>query len=43
MRNRNKPTQSWVERTKYEMINADRFLIERLEKLKEIRKKKEEK
>ena len=42
MRNRKKPSQSWIERTKYEIANADRLLAERIEKLKEIRRKKEE-
>ena len=43
MRERKKPAQSWIERSKYEIENADRLLEERLEKLKEIRKKKEDK
>ena len=42
MRIRKKPSQSWMERSKYEIENADRLLAERLEKLKEIRRKKEE-
>ena len=40
MKERNKPSQSWIERTKYEIANADRLLAERLEKLKKIREKK---
>lgn len=42
MRNRNKSSQSWMEKARYEIANADRLLAERLEKLKEIRRKKEE-
>lgn len=40
MRERKKPSQSWLERSKYEIENADRLLAERIEKVKEIRKKK---
>lgn len=40
MKERKKPSQSWIERSKYEIENADRLLAERLEQLKEIRKKK---
>ena len=40
MRERKKPSQSWVQRSKYEIENADRLLAERQEQLKEIRKKK---
>ena len=41
MRERKKPSQSWMERSKYEIENEDRLLAERLEKVREIRKKKE--
>ena len=40
MRERKKPSQSWIDRSKYEIENADRLLAERLERLKEIRKMK---
>ena len=40
MRERKKPSQSWIERSKYEIENADRLLTERQDMLKEIRKKK---
>ena len=40
MRERKKPSQSWIERSKYEIENAGRLLAERQEQLKEIRKKK---
>lgn len=40
MRKRKKPSQSWMERSKYEIDNADRLLAERQEQLKKIRKKK---
>lgn len=40
MRERKKPNQSWIERSKYEIENADRILAERIEQLKAIRKKK---
>ena len=40
MRERKKPFLSWIERSKYEIENADRLLAERQEQLKEIRKKK---
>ena len=40
MKERKKPSQSWIERSKYEIENADRLLAERQEQLKEIRKKK---
>lgn len=40
MRERKKPNQSWIERSKYEIENADNLLAERIEKVKEIRKKK---
>lgn len=42
MRVRKKPSQSWIEKSKYEIENEDRLLAERIEKVKEIRKKKEE-
>jgi hypothetical protein len=42
MRERKKPFLSWVQRSKYEIGNADKLLDERIEKVKEIRKKKEE-
>ena len=42
MKERKKPTQSWTLRSKHEIENADRLLAERIEKVKEIRKKKEE-
>ena len=40
MKERKKPSQSWIERSKYEIENADRLLAERIEMVKEIRKKK---
>ena len=40
MRQRKKPYQSWIAKSKYEIENADRLLAERIEKAKEIRKKK---
>lgn len=40
MRERKKPSQSWIERSKYEIENADRLLAERQKQLKEIREKK---
>ena len=40
MRARKKPSQSWIERCKYEIENADRLLAERQEQLKKIREKK---
>ena len=40
MKERKKPTQSWMERSKYEIENADRLLAERQERLKEIREMK---
>lgn len=40
MRERKKPNQSWIERSKYEIENADRLLAERQEQLKKIREKK---
>ena len=40
MRERKKPNQSWIERSKYEIENAANLLAERIEKVKEIRKKK---
>ena len=41
MKQRKKPSQSWIERSKYEIENADRLLAERIEKVKELRKIKE--
>ena len=41
MRKRKKPSQSWVQRSKYEIENADKLLAERIEKVKELRKIKE--
>ena len=40
MRERKKPSQSWIERSKHEVENADELLAERQEQLKEIREKK---
>ena len=40
MKERKKPSQSWIEKSKFEIENADRLLAERIEKVKEIRKKK---
>lgn len=40
MRERKKPSQSWIARSKHEIENADRLLAERIEKVQEIRKKK---
>ena len=37
MKERNKPTKSWIERSKDEIENADRLLAERAEELKDIR------
>ena len=41
MRERKKPTQSWVARSKNEIENADKLLAERAEELKGIRMIKE--
>ena len=41
MKERNKPTKSWVEKSKYEIENAERLLADRTEELKEIRMIKE--
>lgn len=41
MRKRNKPKESWVQRTKYEIENADYLLALRLLELRIIRKQKE--
>ena len=41
MKQRKKPSQSWVQRSKYEIENADKLLTERIEKVKELRKIKE--
>ena len=40
MRERKKPSQSWIERSKYEIENAGRILAERQERIKKIREKK---
>ena len=40
MRERKKPSQSWMQRSKYEIENADRLLAERQERLKLIREMK---
>ena len=40
MRERKKPSQSWIERSKYEIENANKLLAERQEQLKKIREKK---
>lgn len=40
MRERKKPSQSWIERSKHEIENEDRLLAERQEQLKEIREMK---
>lgn len=40
MKQRKKPSQSWIERSKYEIENEDRLLAERQEQLKEIREMK---
>ena len=40
MKQRKKPSQSWTERSKYEIENADRLLAERQERLKQIREMK---
>lgn len=37
MKQRKKPSQSWIERSKHEIENADRLLAERAEELKDIR------
>lgn len=39
MKQRKKPSQSWIERSKHEIENADRLLAERIEKVKGIREK----
>ena len=41
MRKRNKPKESWVQRTKYEIENAEYLLALRLLELRLIRKEKE--
>ena len=41
MKQRKKPSQSWMQRSKYEIENADKLLAERIEKVKELRKIKE--
>ena len=40
MKERKKPTQSWIKKSKYEIENADELLAERQEQLKKIREKK---
>ena len=40
MRERKKPSQSWMQRSKYEIENADKLLAERQEQLKKICEKK---
>ena len=37
MKQRKKPSQSWIESSKYEIENADRLLAERQEQLKNVR------
>ena len=37
MKERKKPTKSWIARSKYEIENADRLLAERADELKDIR------
>ena len=41
MRKRNKPTQSWIQKSKYEIENEEQLLEERIEQLKEIRNSKQ--
>lgn len=41
MRKRNKPTQSWIQRSKYEIENEEQLIEERIEQLKKIRKSKQ--
>lgn len=40
MKERNKPSQSWMERTRYEFEHKDELLAERIELLNDIRTKK---
>ena len=40
MKQRKKPSQSWIKRSKDEIENADSLLAERQEQLKEIREMK---
>ena len=40
MRERKKPSQSWMERTRYEFEHEDELLAKRIELLNDIRKKK---
>lgn len=42
MRERVKPSMSWMEKTRYELEHEEELLAERLAKLKEIRRKKQE-
>lgn len=41
MRKRNKPTQSWIQRSKYEIENEEQLIEERIEQLQKIRKSKQ--
>ena len=43
MKERKKPSRSWIERSKYEIENEDRLLAERAKQLKEIREMKTKK
>ena len=40
MKERNKPTKSWVERSKHEVESADKLLAKRIEEAKKIRANK---
>ena len=40
MRERKKPSPSWMERTRYEFEHQDELLAKRIELLNDIRKKK---
>ncbi len=40
MRQRKKPTQSWMEKLKYDIDNFERVLDERIEKVAAIREQK---
>ena len=40
MKERKKPSQSWIERSKYEIENEEKLLAERAEQLKKIREMK---
>lgn len=37
MRERKKPEQSWVEKTRYELEHAEELLADRIAKVKELR------